>query len=68
MGSQKQFGERVKKNREKKGYTQQELADKTGFHVSYISRIERGVENPTYEIIEKLAKALKVKATDLMPF
>lgn len=68
MGSQKQFGDRVKKFREKKGLTQQDLADKTGMHVSYISRIERGGENPAYDKIEKIAKVLGVKASDLLPF
>lgn len=67
MGSQEQFGKNVKKARERIKLTQGELAEKVGVHVSYISRIERGV-NSSIEVVESLAKALKVKSSDLLPF
>jgi len=67
MGSQKQLGENIKKIREKVGKTQEELSYLTDIHVSYLSRIERGVVNPTFEILEKIAKALKVKIADFSP-
>ncbi|MDQ5954948.1 MAG: hypothetical protein QG583_876 [Patescibacteria group bacterium] len=68
MGSQKQIGENIKKIREQRGTTQEELADKVGVHVSYISRIERGVVNPSVEVLENIAKALKVKSSKILPF
>jgi transcriptional regulator with XRE-family HTH domain len=39
--------------------TQEELAEKCGLHVNYISRMEKGRINPSILTIIKLAKALK---------
>lgn len=68
MGSQEKLGKNVKKAREQLGLTQEELAEKAGVHVSYISRIERGKVNPSYEVLESIAKTLKIKSSDLLPF
>jgi transcriptional regulator with XRE-family HTH domain len=68
MGSQEQIGKNIKKARKKAGLTQDVLADKVGIHVSYISRIERGVVNSSIEVLESIAKALKVKSSDILPF
>jgi XRE family transcriptional regulator, regulator of sulfur utilization len=68
MGSQEKLGKNIKKARKKAGITQNELAEKVGVHASYISRIERGVVNPSYEVVESIAKALKVKSSDILPF
>ena len=61
MGSQKEIGENIKKVREKVGLTQEELAQKAEIHVSYLSRIERGVVNPSTKVLENIAKVLKIK-------
>lgn len=68
MGSQEKLGKNIKKARKKAKLTQEQLAEKTGVHVSYISRIERGVVNPSTEVIENIVKALKVKSSDILPF
>lgn len=68
MGSQKQIGENIKKAREKAGKTQEEIAQEAGIHVSYYSRIERGVVNPSIEVLESIAKVLKVKSSVILPF
>ena len=68
MGSQKQLGQNIKKAREKVHKTQEELAKEAGIHVSYLSRIERGVVNPSVEILENIVKALKVKSSAILPF
>jgi transcriptional regulator with XRE-family HTH domain len=68
MGSQERIGKNIQKLRKKTGITQEELADKVGVHVSYISRIERGVVNSSIEILESIAKALKVKSSEILPF
>ncbi len=56
----------VKRKREDLGWSQEELADEAGLHRTYISGIERKVRNPTIEIVERLAKALKVTASALL--
>jgi transcriptional regulator with XRE-family HTH domain len=56
----------LKRRREELGWSQEELADQAGLHRTYVSGIERKVRNPTIEILERLAKALKVSAGDLL--
>lgn len=68
MGSQKQLGKNIKKTREKLGKTQEEVAQEAEIHVTYLSRIERGVVNPSMEVLENIAKALKVKSSQILPF
>ncbi len=64
--TKKELGKNIKKAREEEGITQEELAEKVGVHVSYISRIERGVANPTHDLLESIGKILKMKASDLL--
>lgn len=54
--------------RTKIGLTQQQVADKAKMHVNYYARIERGEENPSFDTIEKITKALGVKSKEVMPF
>lgn len=68
MGTQVQFGNNIKKARIKAGFTQQQVADKAGMHVNYYARIERGEENPSYDTLEKIMKALGIKSKEVMPF
>lgn len=68
MNSQKRIGENIKKFREKANKTQEELARVVGIHPSYLSRIERGVVNPSTSVIEYIVKALKIKSEDILPF
>jgi transcriptional regulator with XRE-family HTH domain len=63
----KQLGQRIKELRLKAGYSQEELAAKAGLHRTYMSDIERGERNVSVENIEKIAKALGVKSSDLLP-
>lgn len=56
----------MKRRREDLGWSQEELADVAGLHRTYISGIERKVRNPTLAILERLAKALGLTASDLI--
>jgi len=68
MGSKSELGKNIKKARKKIRLTQAEVAEKAGIHFNYFARIERGEVNPTVEIMENIAKVLKVKSSDLLPF
>ena len=59
------FGQNVRKVREQKGWSQDRLSEETGLHRTYISGIERGVRNPTIEIVQQLSTALGVEIQDL---
>lgn len=64
----KNFGLHLRKLRQEKKLTQEELADRAGMHFTYIGQIERGLRNPSLVNLHKLAKALKVTAGQLLPF
>ena len=65
----KKFGERVRYLRIKKGFSSQiDLANKIGTDRTYVGGIERGERNPTFEILEKLAKVLETTMSDLLKF
>ena len=59
------FGNVIRKLRKEKGISQEELAHRADLHRTYIGMIERAEKNITLLNIEKLAKALDVKITDL---
>ncbi len=54
-----QFGKKVRKQRESKNLSQEELADLSGLHRTYISSLERGHRNVSLVNIYRLAKALE---------
>lgn len=64
----KEFGNHLRKLREERGLTQEELAGKAGMHFTYVGQIERGLRNPSLVNIRRLAKALNVSGGKLLPF
>lgn len=62
------FGKRLKELREDRGLTQAQLAEMIRVEPITISNIEVGRNGAHFTTIEKLTKALKVKARDLFDF
>ena len=62
------FGKHLKKMREGKGMSQEELANTAEVSLPQITRIERGVINPTICTIKSLAKGLEVSTATLFAF
>lgn len=62
------FGANLRKLREHKGLTQEDLAEKANVAVSTIARIETGLFNSSISTIALLAKALSVDKKDLVDF
>jgi len=60
------FGKRVKAIRLKKRMSQGDVAKLLDVHRTYVSKIERGIENMSLKGIEKLAKAIGVSVGELM--
>lgn len=61
------FGDSVRFFREKIGYTQQELAEKSGYkHKSSIDKIESDLNDVPYSKIVELAKALETTPANLL--
>ncbi len=59
------FGEKVRKLRNERNLSQEQLSFKADLHRTYIGMIERAEKNITLVNIEKIAKALEVEIKDL---
>jgi len=46
--------------------TQEDLAEKVGVSRVYIGYVEQGRNTPSLEILDKIAKALKVRLSDII--
>ena len=69
MGTiQKKIGEKVKRLRQDKEWTQQTLAEKIKMDITTINEIENGRRNPSLKTINKLARALKIAPSELLIF
>jgi transcriptional regulator with XRE-family HTH domain len=64
--SWKRRGMKIKTLREDRGWTQEALAKKVGVARVTIARIEIGHSRPSLELIERLAKALRVTLAELL--
>lgn len=62
----KSIGFKIKKAREEKGYTQEQLAEKLDLSVQHISVIERGIKAPRLETFVNIANELDVDADYLL--
>ena len=59
------FGDRLKSLRKAHGLTQEELGRAVGVDYKHIGAIERGIRAPSFDVIERIAKALKVQPHQL---
>lgn len=63
----KLFGLRVRELRHACQLSQEELAERAGLHVTYLSGVERGHRNVSLLNIHRLADALGVAPAALLP-
>lgn len=56
----------LRKCRVEKGLSQEKLAVDAGLDRTYVSGLERGAENPTVAVLDKLAEALSIHISDLL--
>ncbi|MDD4294299.1 MAG: helix-turn-helix transcriptional regulator [Candidatus Omnitrophica bacterium] len=62
----KLVGTNIKKYRNKKGWTQEDLALEANLHRAYIGQIERGEKNIGVKNLAKIAKSLNTKIENLV--
>ena len=62
---ERQFGEVVRRRREKLGLSQEEFADRAGIHRTYVSSIELGKVGISIGIAHKLAATLGLRLSKL---
>jgi transcriptional regulator with XRE-family HTH domain len=56
----------IKAARGKAAVSQEKLAMESGLDRSYISRLERGIANPTYLALQSIAKALDMPLSEIL--
>jgi len=59
------FGQNLQTIRKYLRLAQQELADKIGINLQNLSKIERGINYPTFQTLEKIFQTLKVTPNEL---
>ena len=62
----KQFGEHIRGLRKSAGLSQAELGERANINDKYLGEVERGLGNPSLEVLQRLAKALDVDVATLV--
>jgi transcriptional regulator with XRE-family HTH domain len=63
------FGQRLRELRRRLDLSQEETAHRARLHVTYLSDLERGMQTPTLDVVNRLATALRVTLAELFdPF
>ncbi|MDA8171750.1 MAG: helix-turn-helix transcriptional regulator [Nitrospiraceae bacterium] len=62
------IGKRISELRRKQGLSQEQVAGRADINPNYLSRIERGKENPTLDMLIKLAHALGTEMWEMFDF
>jgi transcriptional regulator with XRE-family HTH domain len=63
--AQKKLGKKIAELRKKRGFSQEDFAHECGFHRSYMGAVERGEKNITIQMLERIAKTLKISLAEL---
>jgi transcriptional regulator with XRE-family HTH domain len=63
---QSQLGMRIRRLREKRGYTQESFADICGLHRNFMGAVERGRQNLTLKSLRIIAKGLGTSMSKLL--
>lgn len=64
MKAQQLVARNLRKLRVQRGLSQEILAVDAEIDRTYVSRLERGLENPTVAVLERLAEALDARIAD----
>lgn len=63
---QRRLGKAIRRLRTAEEYSQEGFADHVGVHRTYMGALERGEQNVSLSILEKVAKGLGVKPWELL--
>lgn len=66
MDITKKFGQKIRQTRKQQKMSQNELAEKSGLHRTYIGAVERGERNITLINAEKIAQAFSIQLFELL--
>lgn len=60
------FGINVRRLRKERGLSQEALAHEVDLAVTYVGQIERGLRNPTLDVVEEFARVFGVDPLELL--
>lgn len=66
--SLKALSAKLRSTRQDLNLTQEDVASRAGLSTNYYARIERAEVSPSFDTLEKLVKALKIKSSEILPF
>ena len=61
------LGFRLRTFRQQRGFTQKQLASKAAVDETYLQRIETGHQSPSYLLLIRLARALRISVRRFFP-
>jgi transcriptional regulator with XRE-family HTH domain len=59
-------GRRIKNARKEKNMTIRDLAESSGFSTGYISNLERGINSPTLDQLQKICRVLDINISNIL--
>jgi transcriptional regulator with XRE-family HTH domain len=62
------FGKRLRLIRRQMDLTQEQLAERVGLSVEFISNIERGINSPSFKTLENLERVLGISVSEMFNF
>ncbi len=63
-----EIGKHLRQVRESHGLMQKQLAERAGLDRSYVSKLERGLVDPTFNTLQKIAKAYNLTIGNLLNY
>jgi transcriptional regulator with XRE-family HTH domain len=68
LNLRQQFGKRILELRKQRNLTQEQFAEVLGISVDFLSLMERGINAPSFETLERMTEALQISVRDLFTF
>lgn len=62
----KRLGERLSRIRKQKDFSQDKLSYFSDVDRTYIAKIENGKANPSFKVLMKISRGLKIRLSDLL--
>lgn len=59
-------GRNVRRRRQELGLSQEQVAHDAGITLRYMGKVERGQQNPSLDVMVRIASALNMKPADLL--
>lgn len=66
LTAERRFGRELRRVREEKGISQEELGFRAELHRTYVSQLERGLKSPSLRTLLKIGGALSYSAAKLV--